>query len=703
MLKIEDPMNTPLPKLRGDLQIYRGPDDGDGTPTYNIHDPITNTYFKISWVEAEVIHRMRKKINVKDLVKELSDSTTIKITPEEVLQFFKLLQFQGLLEEFQHPASLEDKRNKMKQGWFMWLAYNYLFFKIPLVKPDRFLSRTLPYVLPFLSVNAFIAYIIIIFFGLGLVLTNWSNFIGTFTYFFNPAGIAIYAVAIFITKVLHELGHAYTAKKYGLHVPTMGVAILLLWPILYTDATDAWKLHNRKQRLIISAAGIMVELVLAGLCTILWTMTNPGLLQSVFFVLASLNWVTTIFINLNPAMRYDGYYITSDLLGVENLQTRCFNLLRYDFYRVVAGADLPDPEPKLAKRTKHILLGLAIYTWFYRLFLYTAIALFVYYKFTKLLGIFLFMLEIAIFFVWPVVYEVQFVHKIRDKIKWNWRLRIVSFVVITFLIWFIVPWPIRASSPAIVVPGANQVIYAPLEGIIKKIYIERGQEIAAGDPILDIQSQELDHQISVLEKEIAILGKKIEITELTDKNLPFYMETQSQMIQKEAELQGAQSRRDLDVLRAKVSGKIYDWDEWLREGEAVKKDQKLGEIASLSNMDLIAFVFEDDAEYVSVGDTVEFTPVSMQDSYWGQVVQVSPVRVQKLRYDQLSSLHGGEIAVNTEKEMIDSYYAVQIHLENPETLRFGLTGTIRFWGPWRSRAFLLIDYVYKGLIRESGV
>lgn len=703
MLKISNPLEERLPRLRGDLEIYRGPDDGDGSPTYNVHDPISVTYYKISWVEAEVLQQMQQGINVKELIKRLEATTSLRLTPEDVLSLVKQMQMQGLLEEYQHPAALEEKWKKLKPNWLSWLIFNYLFFKIPLVQPDNFLKRTLPYVLPFLSVHAMILYAIIIVFGVGLVLVNWSNFIGTFTYFFNVKGIIFYSAAIVGTKILHELAHAYTAKKYGLHVPTMGVAILLLWPILYTDATDAWKLHNRKQRLIISSAGIIVELVLAGICTILWSLSSPGILQSLFFVIASLNWIATLFLNLNPAMRFDGYYLVSDLLGVENLQSRSFNLLRRTFYRVVAGADLPDAEPKLSTGKKRILLVLAVYTWVYRLFLYTAIALFVYYQFTKVLGIFLFLLEILIFFIWPVLSEIQYSQTIKEHIKWNWRLRIVSTLSIAFLIWFIVPWPIKASSSAITIPTENHVLTAPLEGVIRKIYVVRGQEVAAGDPIIDVKSDELANKIEILEKEIAILNKKLEITQLTDKNLPFFLEIQTQLIQKQAELEGNQKLQELNVLTAKVSGRVYEWDEWVREGESVEKKQKLGQIAALDQMNVVAYVGEAMIDYIQKGNTVDFWPNSLQGTYRGTVVDVSPVRVQKLMYNQLASIHGGDIPVNADLEPVESFYAVQIHLDDTENLRIGMTGWIRFWGPWRSRAFLLIDRISTALIRESGV
>lgn len=703
MIQMKNPLNEPLPRLRGDLEVYKGPDDADGTPTYNIHDPVTATYYKISWVEAEVINKLQKGLNVNQLIKELEAGTTLRLTVDDVFQFVKQLQMQGLLEERHQAAALEEKYKQSKPNWLKWLVFNYLFFRIPLFQPDQFLRRTLSLVSPLMTTTAVIIYGIVILIGLGVMVVNWSEFIHTFTYFFNVQGIIIYSLVIIATKCLHELGHAYTSKKYGVHVRSMGVAILLLFPMLYTDATDAWKLSDRWKRFIISSAGIVVESFLAGLCTILWSISNPGLLQSLFFVVASVNWVSTLILNLNPAMRFDGYYILGDLLGIDNLHPRAFNVLRTKFYRAVAGADLPPAEPKLTDFQRNLLLGLAIYTWIYRLFLYTAIALFVYYKFTKALGIALFILEIGIFFVWPVVYEFQYVQQIRDKIKLNYRLKIVAATLIIFLIWFILPWPIKASSPAITIPEANQILLAPLEGAVKKLYITRGQNVTKGTPIINIESTELQNQINILQKEIAILEKKLEIAQLSDTNLPFFTEIQTQLIQKRAELEGFQQKQELNILKAKVDGVVYEWDEWVREGQPIKQNQRLGQIGKLEDMYVIAYVEESEVDYLQEGQRVTFFTQSLQGNFTGHVVQVSPVRAQVLPFDQLSSGYGGDIPVNQDKEMIESYYLVQVRLENPEQLHFGMTGWIRFWGPWRSRAFVFFNHIFAVLLRESGL
>ena len=143
---------------------------------------------------------------------------------------------------------------------------------------------------------------------------NWDVFQSTFIYFFSTEGLFLFLLAVFLAKIVHELGHAYTAKLYGLRVPTMGIAFLVLWPVLYTDTSDAWKLPNRRQRLSIAAAGMLAEIGLAGIATLLWSFLPDGPIRSALFMVATTTWIITLLINSNPFLRFDVYFFLSDFL-----------------------------------------------------------------------------------------------------------------------------------------------------------------------------------------------------------------------------------------------------------------------------------------------------------------------------------------------------------------------------------------------------
>src|SRR5690606_27180482 len=184
-------------------------------------------------------------------------------------------------------------------------------------------------------------------------------------------------------KVCHELGHAVIAKAKGLRIPTMGVAFIVFWPVAYTDTTDAWRLTRRRDRLMIGAGGISVELGIAAVSLFMWNLVGEGPARSLLFLLATSSWLLSLLINLNPLMRFDGYFLFCDLIGVSNLEQKAHLSSRYWLRRLLFGWDKPlsDDPPRIP----FALFGLAI--WLYRLILFFGIALAVYHLFFKALGI----------------------------------------------------------------------------------------------------------------------------------------------------------------------------------------------------------------------------------------------------------------------------------------------------------------------------
>ena len=175
---------------------------------------------------------------------------------------------------------------------------------------------------------------------------------------------------------MHELGHAFTATRYGSKVASMGVALMVMLPVLYSDTTDAWRLNSRRQRIHIGAAGMIVELYLAIIFTFLWSFLPDGVMRSAAFIIATTSWIMSLAINLNILMRFDGYYILSDLLAVENLQDRSFALGKWRLRELLFDMGMPAPgnfTPLL--RRKLIIYAWSV--WIYRFFLFLGIALLV--------------------------------------------------------------------------------------------------------------------------------------------------------------------------------------------------------------------------------------------------------------------------------------------------------------------------------------
>ena len=157
------------------------------------------------------------------------------------------------------------------------LFRSYIFFRVPIFRPDRFLSRTLPVVKRvFINRSFFLLTCAAALLGLFLVSRQWDTFSNTFLHFFTLEGAALAAVTLAVTKAVHELGHAYTAKRLGCRIPSMGLAFMVMMPLLYTDTSAAWRLRKRSQRIQVCGAGMMAEITLAAWATLAWNFIPDG-------------------------------------------------------------------------------------------------------------------------------------------------------------------------------------------------------------------------------------------------------------------------------------------------------------------------------------------------------------------------------------------------------------------------------------------
>ena len=396
-----------IPYLREDLEIIRGNSREDGAPSWLLYDAVRNKYFTLgltafklikNWTGGEDIKNFEKKIILEGL------DTTI----EEIKNFIGFLQQNNLIVQpaGQSVSYLLQQKNLQKKSWLLHLIHSYLFFKIPLFKPDIWLNRTLKNV-KFLGSkkSRFIIYILGIV-GLFLVTQQFENFTKTFLYFFTLQGLLLYFLTLVVVKCLHELGHAYIAKYYGCRVSAIGIAFLVFFPFLYTDTTDAWRLRNHKERLTINFAGVLTELHLAMIATFFWGILPEGGFKSVAFFVATTSWISSVAINVSPFMRFDGYYVFSDWLKAENLQPRSFALAKWQIREILFGFKHKAPE-ELNPSRRWTFITYAWATWLYRFFLFIGIALLVYHLAFKVLGIILFVIEIYWFIALPIIKEMK--------------------------------------------------------------------------------------------------------------------------------------------------------------------------------------------------------------------------------------------------------------------------------------------------------
>ncbi len=501
------PPQSQLPELRAELQILGNDANTDGGV---IFDPFRQRYYRVDHQAAQLLALWPHCRSAEDLAVAAAARFDNPASPDDVARLKDFLVANALVL----PATETDWRTlangerATKQSWSSWLLHNYLFLKLPLLAPQRALEQLAPWFAPFYT-RAFAGFVA----GLGLagiyfVSRQWDSFIGTFPHLLTVEGALLFAVALIIVKSLHELGHAITAVRYGCRVPSMGICFMLMVPMLYTDVSDVWRLRAWRQRAAIGAAGIAVETAVACGATFAWVFLPEGLAKGLAFTLATTSWLLCLGLNLNPFMRFDGYYILCDLTRFDNLQPRAFNFGIWKLREILFGLGRAAPELATA-RQRRWLIAYAWGVWIYRTVLFTGIAIFVYQMAFKLLGIALFLVEIIYFLAGPVWREVKEWYTMRDVIARTRRSWIVLATGAIAVGLAFVPLSTAIMIPAILEDRSIDLLHARRAARVVAIHVRQGDHVAPGQPIIDMASPELDHDVLLTRLRLKLVEQRL--------------------------------------------------------------------------------------------------------------------------------------------------------------------------------------------------
>ncbi|NGZ28687.1 MAG: biotin/lipoyl-binding protein [Magnetococcales bacterium] len=567
-----------LPPLREEITLLPGPMAQDGAPTWNLFDPSRNCFFRINWQAFEILSRWDLG-DVDQIVARIQQETTLHTTAEDIQQLVYFFAGNHLLSVRGKTDSerLMKSSKAYEQSLGQWLLHNYLFFRIPLFRPDGWLASVVPYYNRLFSRNFILLTCWVAFISILLLLRQWDVFIHSLAETISWNGFLHYMLAIVITKGAHELSHALMAKKFGCRVPTMGIAFMVLLPVPYTDTTDSWKLVSRRQRVLVGSAGILAELTIAAYATLLWVVLPDGHIRSIAFILATTTWISTLLVNLSPFMRFDGYFILMDWLDMPNLHTRSFAMARWALRELLFRPAIPPPEEaSLAIRRWLILMAVA--TWIYRLILFLGIAVLVYEFSFKLLGIFLFIVEIAWFVLLPVQKEIQHWWKMRESILSQPRSRFTFIMAIFLLIIFFVPWYSRITVPAILQAREHVVLYTLKPGQVVTLHKKQGDWVQEGELVVTLTSPDLAYQLVQVQNRIKLLEWEIA-------NMGFETTFREKVQSLEQELQGAvaeriglQQEEAKLKIKAPITGRLTDVTPELHERQWIPAKERLATI-----------------------------------------------------------------------------------------------------------------------------
>ena len=681
------------PRLREELALYPGPRLADGQPSWVLHDPVRNLFFRLDWLTFECLSHWSLADSAAILA-AIETESTLHVGPEELQAVHAFLTENQLVvaEDVGGSAQLAARFRKQKSSLWHWLLHHYLFFRLPLVRPDRWLERLLPRVEVFYSSAFRRLTLLALVFGVFEVYRDWSQFSATLVDTFSLEGMLGYGVTLTVVKVMHELGHAFTAKRFGCRVPTMGVAFLVMWPMAYTDTNDVWKLADRRQRLTVAAAGIVTELTVAAWATALWGILPEGLPKAIAFMLATTVWVATLAVNSSPFMRFDGYFLLSDWLDIPNLHARSFALARWDLRERLFALGEAKPERFPPAREKALIL-FAWGTWLYRLVLFLGIAVLVYHFFVKALGILLFAVEIGWFVMLPLWSEIKAWRLRWPHIRQQARFRRTMGIGLILILVFVVPWPTRLSASGLLRPAEVFPVYAPAGAQVVALPFKNGDRVERGDLLLQLASADLQRRWQRAQARMESLRWQAAVAGVDGAQRHNLLVLHEESASAEAELSSIQSELGLYAPQANFPGRLVDLDPDLQPGTWVSRNEKLAMLVREDAFVVETFLDEEAVRRVNPGDRALF----VADGVDGGLVDL---RVQTVDYDATRSLADPLLAAQFGGSVLTREKSGQ-HIPERATFRVLLTVTenpVSLAGAsWRGKVVIHGDWEAPGL------
>lgn len=488
------------PRLRPHVQITR--QHYRGKRWHVVHDPSSNQFYRLSVVGHEFVGLLDGRRTVEDVWRlGLTRHGDDALTQNEVINLLSQLFGSNLLSVDAAPETEQLlRRGRERLGQRMQQqAIGLMYFRIRLINPDRVLAWLEPILRPLISRPGFVLWLLWVGAGLFAILPHWRELVAGVDSVVSPSNWGwVLAVFVFL-KLFHETGHGIVCKRFGGQVPEFGVMMLVLIPAPYVDASSAWTFENKWKRIAVGAGGMLFELTLASLAAFLWLATrdNAGsLLHQVAYNAMFTASVSTVLFNANPLMKFDGYYILSDLLEVPNLMQRSTQMLQFLFQKHVYRVRQATP-PTSSLSEAMVLLVYGLLALAYRLFLFFSITLVVMSK-LFFIGLFLAIWTASMWFILPVGKFVHWLATSPHLAEFRPRAIVTSLLMIAAGLFIVgaVPMPDHRRAMGVVESVSQTGVYFGAEGFVDKVHVRPGQRVEAGEPIVTCRSERLEAELA---------------------------------------------------------------------------------------------------------------------------------------------------------------------------------------------------------------
>lgn len=684
------------PGLRDGVEILSM--DYRGERWYLMSDQTSGRYMRFNAVAYEFLGRMDGDLTVEEIVEiangEHADEDAL--SPEDVLQVLAQLHGAEVLRGGL-PLAAKDllQRYQQHRRSRQRTLSNPLALRIPLFDPDRLLAHMLPAFRWVYSNIGLALWASVITAALLLVITHTDDLaaaIGAKT--LSAHEVLMFWLLYPVIKALHEIGHGLAVKVWGGEVHETGISLLVFMPVPYVDASAAWSFRDKRRRIVVGAAGIMVELLIAAIACIVWVLVEPGLVRDLALNVMLIGGFSTVFFNGNPLLKFDGYYVLEDVVEIPSLATRSKKYYLYLIQRYLLGLD--DVRRPVSARGEAVWFAVyGLLSPLYRLFLMVTIAFYLAAEF-MVVGVILATWAIFAQLIRPLLRSLYFI--VTSPRLAARRIRGLAVVGSTLVLTFgalSLPAPLVTRAQGVVWPDAEARVISPVGGFVDEVLVRSGDQVSAGEILLQLDEPELDARREVLRARLEEL--RSEQMARREKSRVKAAMVADDIAAAEAELAELDRQAEARIVRSQVAGTYFATEPHEMTGRWIEHGDVLGYVSRPHRQKIRAVIDQDRIGLLRNRDTeVEVMFVdSLGESVPARILREVPAGSEELPSSALGAAAGGEIAVDLSDEQgrkaAEKVFQVELILP-PGSRARGIGG----------RAYVRFEHGSESLLRQWG-
>jgi len=615
---------------------------------FMVQNASTARYHRLSRAAYHIVNQMDGLKTVQTLWEQANqhgDDTAC--TQNEMVDLLVQLHNAELLDIDSTPdsVSLLSRYKKKKHETFKQWLMNPTSLKVPLFNPAKAVDWLLPYCRWLLNPVGVFIWLAVVINALFLAGQHWSALSHNFSdQVLSSSNLWVMALVFPVIKLCHEFGHALATRHWGGHVHEMGLMFLVFVPFPYVDASASSAFSSKYQRAIVAASGMLVEVFIAGLAMLVWSVSEAGIVRALAYNTMLVAGISTLVVNGNPLLRYDAYYILSDLIEIPNLAQRGQQYLTYLWDRYVYGVHDLTP-PLTAKGEKPWLIAYTPLAWCYRTFVTLSIMLFVATEFF-IIGVILALWSLTTQFglplwkAWQHIYRGASLQQRRQSAKRRTHTLLIGLLVLLFVL----PLPLRTTSEGVIWLPEQAISHAGEEGFFQQWLVEPQQKVSRGTPLYRLHNPQL-------EAELAVSVAKVAEAEARYRQYQFEQSTQAaialrQLQQEQATTEQLQQRLARLTAYAQRDGLLMIANPQDYPERFIKQGTVVAYVLEASQLRVRTVVSQDNIDLVRQRlDTIDLRlSEQLMSSHPAKTLSVVPSALEELPSPALSLSGGGQIA-----------------------------------------------------------